>query len=151
MFSIILFLPLSGPDILTDFCYYHSCIHCSQIYYSTTHYSGCEQQARRHINKNAHATSNQIVTGSTYGCLCITSPTMLHKQNTRITLSKHSLIDITVHEKSTTCSNLYEWSAEQVQVLSVSDRNNGPMKGQEMEGSTKHISVRRVTPALLQQ
>jgi hypothetical protein len=29
MFSIILFLPQSGPDILTDFCYYHSCIHCS--------------------------------------------------------------------------------------------------------------------------
>jgi hypothetical protein len=36
-------------------------------------------------------------------------------------------------------------------VLSVSDRNSGPMKGQEMEGSTKHILVRRVTPALLQQ
>jgi hypothetical protein len=83
MFSIILFLPLSAPDILTDFCYYHSCIHCSQIYYSTTHYSGCEEGAWRHLNRTAHATCKQIVTGSTYGCLCITSPIMLHKQNTR--------------------------------------------------------------------
>lgn len=44
-------------------------------------------------------TCNHIKTCSTYGCLCITSPTMLHKQNTTMIVSKQHL-GITVHEKA---------------------------------------------------